>query len=52
LPEKSHRQRSLEGYSPWVVKRVGQNLATQQQQSTNNLNVDGLKIEDRMRRGP
>ena len=52
LPGKSHGQRSLEGYSPWVVKRVGQNLATQQQQSTNNLNVDGLKIEDRMRRGP
>ena len=37
---------SLEGYSPWVVKRVGQNLATQQQQSTNNLNVDGHEFMD------
>ena len=32
LPGKSHRQRSLEGYSPWDCKRVGHNLATEQQQ--------------------
>ena len=27
LPWKSHRQRSLAGYSPWGCKRVGYNLA-------------------------
>ena len=32
LPEKSHGQRSLEGYSPWDLKRVGYDLATKQQQ--------------------
>ena len=31
LPGKSHRQRSLAGYSPWGHKRVRQ-LATKQQQ--------------------
>ena len=31
LPEKSHEQRSLEGYSPWGHKRVGHNLVTKQQ---------------------
>ena len=29
---KSHRQRSLAGYSPWGCKRVGHNLVTKQQQ--------------------
>jgi len=33
LSEKSHRQRSLEGYSPWACKRVEHNLATRQQQT-------------------
>ena len=28
LPEKSHEQRSLAGYSPWGHKRVGHDLAT------------------------
>ena len=28
LPGESHRQRSLEGYSPWGHKRVGHDLAT------------------------
>ena len=32
LPGKSHEQRSLAGYSPWVHKRVGQGLATKQWQ--------------------
>ena len=32
LPGKSHRQRSLLGYSPWGRKRDGHNLATKQQQ--------------------
>ena len=32
FPGKSHRQRSLAGYSPWTQKRVGHNLATKQQQ--------------------
>ena len=37
LPGKTHRQRSLEGYSPWGRQRVGHNLAnlaTKQQQHT------------------
>ena len=33
LPGKSHGQRSLVGYSPWDLKRVGHELATKQQQS-------------------
>ena len=32
LPGKSHRQRSLEGYSPWGGTRVGHDLATKQLQ--------------------
>ena len=32
LPGKSHRQKSLVGYSPWGHTRVGHNLATKQQQ--------------------
>ena len=32
LPGKSHRQRSLVGYSPWGHKRVGHSLHTKQQQ--------------------
>ena len=32
LPEKSHGQRSLVGYSPWGRKRVRHNLVTKQQQ--------------------
>ena len=28
LPEKSHGQRGLMGYSPWCHKRVGHDLAT------------------------
>ena len=32
LPEKSHGQRSLEGYSPWGCKGVGHNFVTKQQQ--------------------
>ena len=30
LPEKSHGQRSLVGYSPWGPERVGRNLVTKQ----------------------
>jgi len=30
--EKSHGQRSLMGYSPWDLKRVGCDLETKQQQ--------------------
>ena len=29
LPEKSHGERSLAGYSPWDHKRVGHNLVTE-----------------------
>ena len=32
LPEKSHRQRRLEGYSPWDLKRIRRDLTTKQQQ--------------------
>ena len=32
LPGKSHRQRSLVGYSPWSCKRIRHDLATKQQQ--------------------
>ena len=32
FPEKSHGQRSLEGYSPCGCKRVGHDLATKQKQ--------------------
>ena len=32
LSEKSHRQRSMEGYSSWDCKRVGHDLVTKQQQ--------------------
>ena len=32
LPEKSHGQRSLVGYSPWGCERVGHDLVTKQQQ--------------------
>ena len=32
LPGRSHRQRSLAGYSPWGHKRVGHHLVTKQQQ--------------------
>ena len=32
LPGKFHGQRSLAGYSPWVRKRVGHDLAAKQQQ--------------------
>ena len=31
LGNKSHGQRSLGGYSPWDLKRVGHNLVTKQQ---------------------
>ena len=31
LPGKSHGQRSMAGYSPWVCRRVGHNLVTKQQ---------------------
>ena len=32
LPGKFHGQRSLAGYSPWVLKRVGHDLEAKQQQ--------------------
>ena len=35
LPGKSHGQRSLVGYSPWGLKRVGHDLVTKQQQFFN-----------------
>ena len=31
VPEKSHGQRSLAGFSAWGRKRVGQDLATKRQ---------------------
>ena len=38
--EKSHGQRILEGYSLWAHKRVGHDLATQQQQQTGLWEID------------
>ena len=35
LPGKSHRQRILQGYSPWDCKRVGHGLGTKQQRQHN-----------------
>jgi len=35
LAGKSHGQKSLEGYSAWVLKRLGHNLVTKQQQLNN-----------------
>ena len=32
LPGKSHEQRSLAGYCPWGLQRVGYDLMTKQQQ--------------------
>ena len=37
-----HGQRSLVGYSPWAHKRIGHELATQQQQQNNNF-INALK---------
>ena len=34
LPGKSHRQRSLVGYSPWPCERVGYNFAIKQLETT------------------
>ena len=39
LPEESHGQRSLVGYSPWGCKVVRHNLATIQQQNVWIINV-------------
>ena len=36
LPRKSHRQRSLAGYSPWGSRRVGHDLGTEQQNKASN----------------
>ena len=45
-PGKSHVQNSLEGYSPWVGKRVGHDLVTKQwQQCSNNRTLAGLRKE-------
>ena len=37
LPEKSHGQRSLMGYSPWGCKELDTTLVTKQQQQQNGL---------------
>ena len=39
LPGKSYRKRSLVGYSPWGHKRIGQDLATKQQQQKKNVKL-------------
>jgi len=45
LPGKSHRQRSLEGYSPWGHKRVRHNsVAKQQQQQRTGWRVHTLSL--------
>ena len=42
LPGKSHGQRSLASYSPWGCKRVGQDSAAKQQQSSASLSLPPL----------
>ena len=37
FPGKSQRQRTMEGYSPWGHKRVGQDLATEDSEINQNL---------------
>ena len=44
-PGKSHGQRSLVGYSPLDLKRVGHDLVTKQQQSFNHAVVKQYKIQ-------
>ena len=44
LPEKTHGQRSLAGYSPWGRKRVGHDLVTKQQKQQLTMRIiEGLK---------
>ena len=47
LPGKFHGQRSLEGYSPWGLKRVGHDLVVkqQQQQQTCPLTLQSVRIQ-------
>ena len=40
LPEKSHGQRSLTGYSPWGLKIVRHNLATKQETRVQSLGLE------------
>ena len=41
LPEKSHGQRSLAGYTLWGGKRVRHDLATKQQQQQHSKRIPG-----------
>ena len=43
FPGKTHRQRSLAGYSPWGCKRVGHDLVTKQQNS-NQLEFSAIHV--------
>ena len=49
LPGKSHRQRSLAGYSPWGHKRVGHDLATKQPQYDIMVRSQTEKMGERMK---
>ena len=44
LPEKSHGQRNLEGYSSWARKRAGHNLVTDFQDKDLNVRLDTMKF--------
>ena len=44
LPGKSHRQRSLAGYSSWGNKRIGHELVTKQQQQISISHVSGTVL--------
>ena len=44
LLQKSHRQMSLVGYSPWVLKEFGMTQLTKQQQQWGNYPGDDIAI--------
>ena len=45
LPGEFHGQRSLEGYSPWGLKRVRHDLVVKQQQQTCPLTLQSVRIQ-------
>ena len=45
LPGKFHGQKSLEGYSPWGLKRVRHDLVVKQQQQTCPLTLQSVRIQ-------
>ena len=46
LSGKSHEHRSLVGYSPWGCKRVGNDIATKQQQWFNRHKIENIIFKE------